>query len=46
MNGAQRAHFWLWALILLAALVATAVFLTSVPRIYSQSHAEYLTRMS
>jgi hypothetical protein len=46
MNGAQRAHFWLWALLLLAVLAAAVALLTSVPRIYSQSHAEYLTRMS
>jgi hypothetical protein len=46
MSDLRRERLWLWAIMLLAALLAAATLLISVPRMYARAHGAYVTRVS
>jgi len=44
--GDRWTRHWIAAIVMLAAIIGLGVLLTSVLRAYSQSHYDYLTRVS
>jgi hypothetical protein len=44
--SARRERAWLWAIMLLAAMLAIAALLISVPRLYVHAHGAYVTGVS